>query len=58
MDRLFGKVSDRMLRMVAPKAEAQACTVTFVGCCDFCVCNFCCLPDGNCWCAGCSCARC
>jgi hypothetical protein len=56
--QLIGKIGDRMLRVLAPKVDAQACTVTRVGCCDFCVCNYCCLPDGSCWCSRCSCQLC
>ncbi|MBB5785354.1 hypothetical protein ACIHFD_46025 [Nonomuraea sp. NPDC051941] len=42
MNRLFGKVSDFMLGLVVPRAEAAAYAPPpeWIGCCDFQICKF------------------
>ncbi|GLZ77841.1 hypothetical protein Afil01_26480 [Actinorhabdospora filicis] len=54
----IGKAADWMLRLVAPKATANAFGVEFAGCCDFKICRFCNSGTPDCWCAGCSGPRC
>ena len=63
MTRLVNSISDRMLRMVVPKIQAEAaaaaCRVVrnpAFYCCDLGVCSFCWEPFscGGCWCAVCS----
>jgi len=54
MNRLFGKASDVMLGLLAPKAEAEA---AWIGCCDFRICQFR-RPTGQVNCVHCSDPRC
>ncbi|GIH78030.1 hypothetical protein [Planobispora longispora] len=57
MNQLFGRASDLMLGLLAPKLKAEA--AIFIGCCDWCVCYFQSeINPNNKWCAQCSCSRC